>query len=288
MYKEMSAPENPTTVLLLSQIQTTVKLPVQENAEVTEKETTAQRTKDNTLDVQINKQFDEFLPKEMPTIVNGTKSTSNSNTEQPKQSTVLSEKIVKELNIESLNSETAQNSASGDLMQNQSPQEQTVKIMIQGEIKSDVNIQFAKTAEVKPVEITPSKIIEQISKQLEGMYNNSKLEMVLNPGTLGKLHLHLMNTKEGLVAQFTVTTQEARDLLMKGLNGLKDVLLAQGVSVDTVSVKLEESDNDTGFDWDDKEGSQGGNKQQGTRKQKEEKKPFEQMMFEIENDDNLV
>lgn len=61
--------------------------------------------------------------------------------------------------------------------------------------------------------------------------------MVLNPESLGKVSIQLINTKEGLSAQFTVATQEARNLIMKGLDGLKDTLMSHGVSVDNVSVK---------------------------------------------------
>jgi len=288
MYKETNAPENPTTVLLMSQIQTNVKLPVHENTEKAEQETVTLRTNDDNQEPQVIKKFDDMLSKDLPGFNNSAKDTAGSKTEQSKQPTALNEKMVKELNIESVNAETTQNSTSGDLMQNQTPQEQTVKIMIQGDIKPDFKTEIPKAVEVKPVEITPSKIIEQITKQLDGMYNNSKLEMVLNPGTLGKLHLHLMNTKDGLIAQFTVTTQEARDILMKGLNGLKEALLAQGINIEDVSVKFEDSESENTFDWTEQEGSRGGNKQQGARKQKEQEKPFEQMMFEMENDDNLV
>ena len=117
------------------------------------------------------------------------------------------------------------------------------------------------------------------------MYNNSKLNMVLNPGTLGKVSLQLVNLKEGLIAQFTVTTQDAKDILMKGLNGLRESLLSQGISVDNILVKLEESsDGETQYDWTEQEGSRGGYKQQGSQKQqKEQEKPFEQMMFELNN-----
>ena len=89
------------------------------------------------------------------------------------------------------------------------------------------------------------------------------------------------------MAQFTVTTQDAKDLLLKGLDGLKENLLAQGISVDNVSVKLEESDSNYQFDWTEQEGSRGGNKQQEARKQKDNEKQFEQMMFELENENNV-
>ena len=198
--------------------------------------------------------------------------------------------MVKELNVEVLSTQSAETETSaGDFMQNQSPQDHTARIMIQGDIKFDsIAQEIAKsTSQVKTADVTPSKIIEQISKQLDGMINNSKLNMVLNPGNLGKVNLQLVNTKAGLMAQFTVTTQDAKDLLMKGLDGLKESLLAQGISVDNVSVKLEETDSEYHFDWTEQDGSKGGNKQQFARKQKQDEKQFEQMMFELENEVNV-
>ena len=67
------------------------------------------------------------------------------------------------------------------------------------------------------------------------------VKMVLNPESLGKVSIQLINTKEGLSAQFTVATQEARNLIMKGLDGLKDTLMSHGVSVDNVSVKINDA-----------------------------------------------
>jgi flagellar hook-length control protein FliK len=173
-----------------------------------------------------------------------------------------------------------------DLMQNQSPQEQTARIMIQGDIKYEtIASETAKnTAQVKTADITPSKIIEQISKQLEGMYNTSKLNMVLNPGSLGKVNLQLMNSKDGLIAQFTVTTKEAHELLLKGIDGLKENLLAQGVNFDNVSVKLDEFESEYKFDWTEQEGSRGGNKQQNSKKQQEKDIEFDEL-FESKKDD---
>ena len=211
------------------------------------------------------------------------------------------ENIIKELNVEVISSQSAEaESSMGDFMQNQSPQEQTARIMIQGDIKyeavaseTEKNITQPKTS----TNITPGRIIEQISKlehsasellsQLDGMVNNSKLNMVLNPGTLGKLNLQLVNSKEGIIAQFTATTQEAKDLLLKGLNGLKETLIANGVNVDNVSVKLENTESEQESDYTEQEGSRGGNKHQGAKKQKNEEKDFEEMMFNLENEGNV-
>lgn len=206
----------------------------------------------------------------------------------------LDEEVLKELNIESISAETG-NSDSESLMHNQTPEEQAVKAMLQQEIESfdikvekALNIQNSNNAQPKTADINPSKIIDQITKQLEGLYNNSKVNIVLNPEALGKVNIQLMSTKEGLMAQFTVNTPEARDLLMKGLDGLKDSLLSHGVNVDNVSVKMNEAQkSEYSQDWTEQEGSRGGNKGQSHPEQEEKQKGlFEKMMAQTLDEEN--
>lgn len=198
---------------------------------------------------------------------------------------IISDEMAEELNIEALDAGDADTGAGSDLMQKQSPQEYSMKAMIQGDVKfEDVNLKVVSPQNVKVgQEISPEKIIEQITKQMEGMHNNSKVNIVLNPESLGRLTLQLINSKDGLTAHFTVMTQEAKDLIMKGLDGLKQSLLAQGVSVDNLVVKMSEDanigDSEHQFKWG--EGSRGGNKEQSRKNQEKDEKPFEQMMFEI-------
>ena len=205
---------------------------------------------------------------------------------------LVDEETIKDLKIESLEAESGGGEESeSDLMQNQTPEEQGVKAIIQ----TDVEYNEIKTTDVKPSavqqaktggEATPGKIIEQISKQLEGMYNGSKVNIVLNPESLGKVSVQLINTPEGLSAQFTVTTQEARNLIMKGLDGLKDNLISHGVSVDNVSVKLNDTqESEYNADWTEQEGSRGGNKEQHSNRGQKNKQEFEQMMAFAQNDE---
>ena len=207
---------------------------------------------------------------------------------------LVDEDVLRELNVESVEADASDSGNSSDLMQNQTAEEQGVKAMLhvnsdssefKVEAKPNVSLQ-----NVKPTgsnDVTPSKIIEQISKQLENMNSGSKVNIVLNPESLGKVSVQLINTKEGLSAQFTVVTQEARNLIMKGLDGLKDTLAAQGVSIDNVSVKLKETqDGEYNADWTEQEGSRGGNKEQGSRRGQKEKEQFEEMMSFAQNEEN--
>lgn len=228
-----------------------------------------------------------------------TQTTSKEVSKETEQSLedIIDEDQLKELKIESIEAETSDSTGEDDTMQNQTPEEQGVKAMLQAdadfaEVKTDAKPAQTVQNTTKPTsssEVTSNKIIEQITKQMEGMYNGSKVNMVLNPESLGKVSIQLINTKEGLSAQFTVATQEARNLIMKGLDGLKDTLMSHGVSVDNVSVKINDAqESEYNADWTEQEGSRGGNKEQGSQKEQRGKEQFEQMMSFIENENGKV
>lgn len=212
---------------------------------------------------------------------------SKSKTDSSNIKDIIDNDIIEDLHIESVKTETENNNSSSDLMQKQSPEENAMKAIIQSSAKYE-DISLKASAQIQntnqPQEINSAKIIEQISKQLDKMYNNSKIDIILNPESLGKVALQIVNSKEGLSAQFTVATQDARALLMKGLDGLKEALLSQGISVDNVTVKMSDSaDNEYNQDWTEDESQNKQYKEQDSRrqKQKENEKQFEQMMFEI-------
>lgn len=228
-----------------------------------------------------------------------TQTTSKEVSKETEQSLedIIDEDQLKELKIESIEAETSDSTGEDDIMQNQTLEEQGVKAMLQAdadfaEVKTEAKPAQTVQNTTKPTsssEVTSNKIIEQITKQMEGMYNGSKVNMVLNPESLGKVSIQLINTKEGLSAQFTVATQEARNLIMKGLDGLKDTLMSHGVSVDNVSVKINDAQkSEYNADWTEQEGSRGGNKEQGSQKEQRGKEQFEQMMSFIENENGKV
>ena len=261
-------------------------------------------TLENELNVTINgidldKMLEDFgfnntddLPEIMPLKAENAEESEGKTLEE-----LVDEDTLRELNIESVETDTSSGEEeSSDLMQNQTAEEQGIKASLQqadanfGELKTDSTQSNVSLQAAKPTgnsDVTPSKIIDQISKQMENMNTGSKVNIVLNPESLGKVSVQLINTKEGLSAQFTVATQDAKNLIMKGLDGLKDSLLAQGVNVDNVTVKLSETqESEYNADWTEQEGSRGGNKEQGSRKGQKEKEHFEEMMSFAQNEEN--
>ncbi len=219
---------------------------------------------------------------------------TNETTESSIQDLNVDEEILKELKIESFSAET--DTAGGEtLMQNQTPEEHAVKAMISTEVEafelkidSTQSLQASQQIQTKTAEVNPSRIIEQVSKQMNALQNGGKVNIVLNPESLGKVNIQLLSTKDGLTAQFTVTTQEARDILTKGLDGLKESLGTHGVAVDNVSVKVADSQkSEQNNDWTEQEGSRGGNKGQGQpNREEKEKGLFEKMMAQTKEKEN--
>lgn len=225
---------------------------------------------------------------EVPETDTNTQTTEKTSSSEGDFENLLEEDKLKELNIESIEADTNTSSNEGSsLMDNQSPQEQAVKAMLHSDGESfDINMPKtnqtvqSQSVQAKPADITPSKIIEQITKQMEGLFNNSKVNIVLNPESLGRVHIQLVNSSDGLSAHFTVGSNEVKDMLMKGLDGLKDTLASHGVGVDNVSVKVSDTQKEADTpDWTEQEGSRGGNKGQSQPDREEKEKGlFEKMM----------
>ena len=242
---------------------------------------TTQDVEIKTVDVEMLENFESLSAEDS---VNNTKAEVNNTLEQ-----ILDEDILKELNIESVKAEV-DNSGDG-LMDMQTPEEQGVKAMLTQEFDNfdmslekvnnlQTNQTIQATPQAKVVDVNPSKILDQITRQLEGLQNNSKVNIVLNPEALGRVTIQLVKTGEGLSAQLTVANQEVRDMLMKGLDNLKETLLSQGVGVDNVTVKVSDTQkSEYNADWTEQEGSRGGNKEQGrSNREEKEKGLFEKMM----------
>ncbi len=279
--------------------------PIEQKQDVEDSDTATDEEQADDLKVTLNgKDLDsalESLSQELPAeeTVQAPK-TENSEEDAKTLEDIVDEDMLEELNVESVETETSSDEgASSDLMQNQTPEEYGVKAMLQidagyttdtgADTSNQVNnVQTATKAPSTP-DVNPSKILEQISKQLEGLYNSSKVNIVLNPESLGKITIQLLNTEDGLSAQFIATTQDAKNLLMKGVDGLKDTLMSHGVNVDNVTVKMNDTqESEYNPDWTEQEGSRGGNKEQNPQREKQDNEQFERMMSFVQGENGEV
>lgn len=156
-------------------------------------------------------------------------------------------------------------------------------------VGQSVGIQASASQNISTMNITKEDVIAQIHSKLQSMNSttNTKLTMVLNPESLGKVSIQLTNTKSGMVAEMIVASQAVKDILDSSLSSLKDTLVAQGVQVNDVSVKVSQSENSTEMDYTEQENAEG-NRQEQSRQQQEQgknKNKFEELFFNNLNEE---
>lgn len=135
--------------------------------------------------------------------------------------------------------------------------------------------------------ISKEDIISQIHTKLQSLNNttNTKLTMVLNPESLGKVQIQLANTKDGMTAELLVSSQNVKDILDTNISQLKDTLTAHGVQVNDVSVKISHTENNSQMDYTEQE-NQNSNKQnsQDQKHNREKNEESFEQMFSFDNE----
>lgn len=197
--------------------------------------------------------------------------------------TAIIQEAINKTNAQITNVETSStsNQNSNNLLNNQSAQEQVVKLAIENnsvhnkvqnvakEAAIDIaqntqNLQDAalkittttnqtnfaqtlnnvQTQNQAPQELTKTNILNQIENQLNTKPltgETTKVSIILQPENLGKITLELVNSKEGLTAKMTTDNEQVKELLSKHLDNLKETMSNQGINVGNLTVKVDET-----------------------------------------------
>ncbi len=196
--------------------------------------------------------------------------------------TSLNQEALDKLNAKIISVEKSSSNDAGansNLQNKQSAQEQIVKIQLENisdaqpdiqapaasknidlTLAKDVNTQInyvsnstqTQTTTQAPREINQNEIISQINKHIEmkNLQNEgaTKINIILKPENLGRINLELVNSKEGLTAQLTTNNAQVKEILDKNIDSLKDSLGTQGINVNNVNVKLNETQKQSNDD----------------------------------------
>jgi len=114
--------------------------------------------------------------------------------------------------------------------------------------KSDSSSTVAASRVNKEVTVTKSEIINQVIEKAKVVLTGDKSEMIidLKPDTLGKLALKIVTERGIVVAKFMAESQKVKEALEANMQSLKDSLEKQGLSVQGVSVSVNQ-DSQKGF-----------------------------------------
>lgn len=91
-------------------------------------------------------------------------------------------------------------------------------------------------------------IMDQIFTKIDiqNLANKTELQLRLNPEYLGELKLNLVQSKDGLKADFMTTSRVTRDLLAEGEEELRGMAKGKGVRLGALSFKVVENLDSTG------------------------------------------
>ena len=212
--------------------------------------------------------------------------------------TKITKKDLEELKVKIEDASYSENSGNSGFQSNQqTAQENLIKLSIDGmdnltkmHKTETPNLNFTKVLnQTNTEELTQKNIVSQIYSKIQDMRQGSKMVMTLNPESLGKVQIEIVNSKTGLMAQMSVTNNAVKDILSKDLDGLRSALTAQGINVDSINVKIDETLNNSGKDdYLKQEKDQNGNEQDTSKNKKdEEEKKEKQKVFETLMD-NIV
>ncbi|MCI5824359.1 MAG: flagellar hook-length control protein FliK [Candidatus Gastranaerophilales bacterium] len=106
---------------------------------------------------------------------------------------------------------------------------------------SQMNLASKLNQNVNTEMVNKENILNQIANKLENLNDSqSKVNIVLRPENLGRLQLEIVSDKNGTIsANLTATNEDVKQLLEKSINELKNALNSQGVNVNNIKEKVE-------------------------------------------------
>ncbi len=134
--------------------------------------------------------------------------------------------------------------------------------------------QFDRILNSKHTESTQKSILNQV-KNASSQLGNGKSEVSINlrPENLGKVNINLVSQKGELTARITAENNQVKEMLVKGLETLRQSLSEQGINVNRVAVNVQDSSSskgDANFDNTAKFDENGNSSETGAESGKDE------------------
>ncbi len=93
------------------------------------------------------------------------------------------------------------------------------------------------------------QIVNQVKEAASGNLTKGtkSVNIILRPEHLGRVNVNLISNNGVLTAQFTAQNQQAADALNKNIETLKQNLIDQGIKVNDISVKIQETNHSENY-----------------------------------------
>ncbi len=212
--------------------------------------------------------------------------TAKADAKDARPQTAVSQAVIDRLNAEVVNNNNSSNTGS-NFSRQQNAAEQIVKLSIESmTLKSEApdfthlmnqdKVQLAQDKIQVNIPQTPAKelskfdILNQIAEKLPNLKAGSeKVEIILKPERLGKVNVELQSTRGLINATLIAENKQVKELLEKNIDTLRNNLTSQGVNVNNITVKVDESAKSqfNTFDFNQGQfGSEAQDQQQGSQR----------------------
>ncbi len=118
--------------------------------------------------------------------------------------------------------------------------------------KLNASLDISKSGKTQNSGLNQNSIMNQLNAKFNEMQQagQNKVSMVLQPESLGKVSVEIINSKDGIVAKMTTDNQQVKELFDKSVESLKSNLSSQGINVNNIKVECtqESSNNAMGFE----------------------------------------
>lgn len=152
----------------------------------------------------------------------------------------------------------------------------------------DAQLATREVSNIQNPSLTQTDILSQVSAKFEQLQQQagSKVSIVLQPESLGRVSVEIMNSKDGIVAKMTTETQQVKELFDKNIESLKSSLSAQGVNVNNIKVECTHESTNNAMNFERDQFNQSFNNQQQGQNQanKSDQTLFESFATDFEND----
>ncbi len=103
-----------------------------------------------------------------------------------------------------------------------------------------------------PKELNKADIMNQIHSRLNEFQHTgtNKVTIALNPENLGRIHLEVSSSSEGIIARMQTENPQVKELLEKNMETLKNQLGSQGVNVNNIKVEYTSHTSNNAMDFE--------------------------------------
>lgn len=162
--------------------------------------------------------------------------------------------------------ESKSGSSSGNSLTQGNASEQVIRMSVENAQQADTSVNnfslhldkassantSALNQQSAPKDLNKSDIMSQLNFKMDEMQQQgtSKVSIALKPEHLGRIHLEIISSGDGIIARMQTENAQVKELLEKNMETLKSQLGSQGVNVNNIKVEYTNHTSNNAMDFE--------------------------------------